>query len=137
MKSFYHQATLATVRPPRSLANGHEPNSTTMRSSQPSMPPLPRAVLERGITHMASAASVQRLMHRLQHGLPVSVGVLGASVGQLGGCLTQKGQRCMDTRFDQSTGLWHGGRNGYFAQVSVDRIRYAISRFIQVCCYKS
>ena len=80
------------------------------------MPPLPRAVLERGITHMASAASVQRLMHRLQHGLPVSVGVLGASVGQLGGCLTQKGQRCMDTRFDQSTGLWHGGRNGYFAR---------------------
>lgn len=60
-------------------------------------PPLPPAALEASLAHLSSAQSLHdsSFFQRLRAGKPVSVGVLGASVAQQGGCLEQPGQRCM------------------------------------------
>ena len=54
-----------------------------------------------GLDHNALAASVAHLGRahavsaRLRRGLPLKVGILGASVAQNAGCFSQPGQRCM------------------------------------------
>ena len=56
---------------------------------------LDRATHRRAVTRIAPPAATDTLFRRLSQGLPVRVGVLGASVAQNGGCLTQPGKRCM------------------------------------------
>jgi hypothetical protein len=45
------------------------------------------------------------MLERLQHGLPLSVVVLGASVAENGGCVSQGHARCMDHNGIRSTAL--------------------------------
>ena len=66
---------------------------------------LDAASLRRSLLHMGDGwGSVVR---RLRAGRPMSLGVIGASVAQNAGCLTQPGQRCM-----QYSGAG-GGRSGF------------------------
>ena len=55
-------------------------------------------VLRRSVAHMGSAVGMRSLMSTLLTGGGVSIGLLGASVAQSGGCLTQPMKRCMDYR---------------------------------------
>ena len=48
-----------------------------------------------GLAHLGTDAAHARLFAKLDRGEAVSVSVIGASVAQNGGCLTQPGQRCM------------------------------------------
>ena len=59
---------------------------------------LDQAALERSLTHLGDPRLLQPLFQRLQAGRPVTVGVLGASVAQNGGCTSQPGKRCMAFR---------------------------------------
>ena len=57
---------------------------------------LPATALANGIAHMGTDAAHWRLFAKLRRGdAPVSVLVLGASVAENGGCLTQHKRRCM------------------------------------------
>jgi len=56
---------------------------------------LPHTALERSLVHVGQPNASARLLQRLRAGKHVTIGVLGASVAQNGGCLTQPGQRCM------------------------------------------
>ena len=58
-------------------------------------PLLSNATLDRSIRVLGSPASLDPLFRRLASGLPITLGVLGASVGQNAGCLDQPGKRCM------------------------------------------
>ena len=57
---------------------------------------LSRPDLELGISHLASASALRSLQSTLEQGDAVSIGLLGASVGQDAGCLDQPGRRCND-----------------------------------------
>jgi hypothetical protein len=57
---------------------------------------LVREDLQRGVVHMASANGLAPLFSTLEANAPISIGLLGASVGQDGGCLNQPGKRCND-----------------------------------------
>ena len=48
-----------------------------------------------GLAHVGTDAAHGRLFAKLDRGEAISVAVLGASVAQNGGCMTQPGQRCM------------------------------------------
>lgn len=56
---------------------------------------LPAAARARSVIHAPSHCALAPLLARLEGGLPVSIGVMGSSVAQQGGCLEQPGQRCM------------------------------------------
>ena len=58
-------------------------------------PLLSNATLDRSIRVLGSPASLDPLFRRLASGLPITLGVLGSSVGQNAGCLDQPGKRCM------------------------------------------
>jgi hypothetical protein len=73
-----------------------------MLSDVPATPPvaslLPPATLDRGVRLLGHAHSLDSLFRRLHAGKAITIGVLGASVGQNGGCLDQPGKRCMGYR---------------------------------------
>ena len=56
------------------------------------------SVLRRSVAHMGSVMGLRSLVSTLLAGGGVSIGLLGASVAQAGGCLTQPMKRCMDYR---------------------------------------
>ena len=56
---------------------------------------LPLSSLDRGIRLLGHVGSYDLLFRRLHAKLPITIGVLGASVGQNAGCLSQPGKRCM------------------------------------------
>ena len=51
--------------------------------------------LRRSLVELGTATTLRPLFDRLDRGEPVSVGLLGASVGQSGGCIAQPYKRCM------------------------------------------
>ena len=71
-------------------------------------PALPPDAFDRAVTHLASSRTLSdsNFFRRLRSGRSVSLGVLGASVAQQGGCLEQPGHRCMKT-----------SRRGYFVRL--------------------
>ena len=56
---------------------------------------LPLHTLDRGVRLLGHPISLDRLFAQLHAGKPITIGVLGASVAQNGGCLDQTGKRCM------------------------------------------
>jgi hypothetical protein len=56
---------------------------------------LPSPALERSLVSLGQQDATARLIQRLRANLPVTLGVVGASVAQNGGCHTQPKQRCM------------------------------------------
>ena len=62
-------------------------------SSSP--PVLSSVTLDRGVKLLGHLSSLDSLFARLHAGKPITLGVLGASVGQNGGCFDQPGKRCM------------------------------------------
>lgn len=56
---------------------------------------LDAEALNRSLTYAGTSSAWHGLFSRLEAGRPVTVGVLGASVAQNGGCLSQPGKRCM------------------------------------------
>ena len=54
--------------------------------------------LQRSVARMASPRSLSPLFARLSRGEPISFGLIGASVAQNGGCLSQSYKRCFDYR---------------------------------------
>ena len=74
--------------------------------------------LKRGVARLGSAENVARLLHRLREGRPVTVGVLGSSVAQMGGCLWQPGERCANYAgrgTDRDLGLFRPRHGAGFA----------------------
>ncbi len=67
----------------------------TMRSPLGHNYSLDHASLARSLVHLGDPSRFQRLHADLQAGRPLTVGVIGASVAQNGGCINQPGQRCM------------------------------------------
>jgi len=59
----------------------------------------------RGIAHLGHGSS---FVAKLESGLPVTIALLGASVGLNAGCFTQPGRRCMLTNGRQPTALLWG-----------------------------
>lgn len=59
---------------------------------------LPTTTLDRGVKLLGHAHALDALFSRLHSGKPITLGILGASVGQNGGCLDQPGKRCMGYR---------------------------------------
>jgi len=70
------------------------PTTRAMSSTAPH-PILSKTTLDRSIRVLGKHATVDPLFRRLTAGLPITIGVLGASVGQNAGCLSQPGKRCM------------------------------------------
>ena len=70
--------------------------STDTRTGN-SGPTLPLSALDGGLRHLQSANTLRQsaFVQRLRTGASISIGVLGASVAQQGGCLDQPGERCM------------------------------------------
>ena len=68
-----------------------------MNNTHTSGPTLPLFALDGGLRHLQSANSLRQsaFVQRLRTGASISIGVLGASVAQQGGCLDQPGERCM------------------------------------------
>ena len=64
----------------------------------PSLPQLPLHTRDRGVRLLGHPLALDGLFSRLHAGRPITMGVLGASVGQNGGCLSQPGKRCMGFR---------------------------------------
>ena len=64
---------------------------------------LEKAAVERSITKAGDASA---LLSRLNAGKPISIGILGASVAEQGGCLTQPGKECQ--RYDGVSMTWPG-----------------------------
>ena len=62
-------------------------------SVSPPIPLLGPSELAKSLTYLGSGH--RALFERLERGLPVNVGLVGASVGQSGGCVTQPYKRCM------------------------------------------
>ena len=60
--------------------------------------PLSRAALERSLPALAQPEAWRGLFARLHAGLPMTLGIFGASVAQNAGCLTQPAKRCMGIR---------------------------------------
>ena len=58
-------------------------------------PVLTLATLDRGIRLLGQPSAYDGLFRRLYASKPITIAVLGASVGQNAGCLTQPGKRCM------------------------------------------
>ena len=56
---------------------------------------LTLATLDRGIRLLGQPSAYDGLFRRLHASKPITIAVLGASVGQNAGCLTQPGKRCM------------------------------------------
>ena len=56
---------------------------------------LDRTTLDRSVRVLGSASSLDPLFRRLTAGRPITLGVVGASVAQNGGCLDQDQKRCM------------------------------------------
>ena len=56
---------------------------------------LDHASLRRSLVHLGDSSHFQHLHTSLKAGEPLTVGVIGASVAQNGGCIHQPGQRCM------------------------------------------
>ena len=56
---------------------------------------LDHASLRRSLVHLGDDSYFRRLHTSLKAGEPLTVGVIGASVAQNGGCINQLGQRCM------------------------------------------
>jgi len=71
---------------------------------------LPKSDLLRSISHEGDPRWLTALAMRLRKGDAVSIGVLGASVAQNGGCLTQPGKRCMAYRGARALSMMYGGR---------------------------
>ena len=61
-------------------------------------PSMRVATLDRGTRLLGHPMALDRLFKRLHAGHAITIGVLGASVGQNGGCLDQPGKRCMGYR---------------------------------------
>ena len=61
--------------------------------------------LQRGTARSGGTLS---LMRKLEHREPISIGVVGASVAQNGGCLTQPGNRCIEKDGVHPTKMVHG-----------------------------
>lgn len=55
---------------------------------------LSRAALERSISRLGDSRHMEPLAAKLRRGEPITIGQLGASVGQDGGCLAQPYRRC-------------------------------------------
>ena len=64
---------------------------------------LAEHTLDRGVRLLGHPLSLSGLFTRLESGAPITLGVLGASVGQNGGCLLQHGKRCMGYRGKRNT----------------------------------
>ena len=56
---------------------------------------LDQASLRRSLVHLGDDGHFRRLHASLKAGDPLTIGVIGASVAQNGGCINQPGQRCM------------------------------------------
>ena len=56
---------------------------------------LDQDALRRSLVHLGDGSHFRRLHASLKSGDPLTVGVIGASVAQNGGCVNQPGQRCM------------------------------------------
>ena len=56
---------------------------------------LDTLALARSLVHLGDTGSLRRLRTDLDAGSPLTIGVIGASVAQNGGCINQPGQRCM------------------------------------------
>ena len=76
---------------------------------------LSRSDLRQGLQHLATAASLAPLVAQLEASSPISIGLLGASVGQDGGCLNQPGKRCHDYSGRVMTGLPWSSRRRYYS----------------------
>lgn len=73
--------------------------------------------LGRSVVELGSAAGLRPFFDRLHRGEAVSIGLLGASVGQSGGCLSQPYKRCMLYRGVQSSlDGYEPTRAGYLLQ---------------------
>ena len=71
----------------------------------------------RSVVELGSAAGLRPFFDRLHRGEAVSIGLLGASVGQSGGCLSQPYKRCMLYRGVQSSlDGYEPTRAGYLLQ---------------------
>ena len=69
--------------------------------------------LARGLSHLASATALRPIVARLAAGESISIGLLGASVGQDAGCY-EPGRRCNDYSGRVPTGLpWRRQRRPY------------------------
>ena len=55
---------------------------------------LDHDTLARSLRHLGRGPRLTNLFQRLQAGLPISIGVLGSSVAEHGGCIDQPGARC-------------------------------------------
>lgn len=66
---------------------------------------LTSAMRERSLSRIAPPHFLAPFIHRLQQGLPVTVGQLGASVGQDGGCIAQPYRRYATTSSEAIAGL--------------------------------
>ena len=58
-------------------------------------PLLPNVTLDQSVRVLGSPNNLDPLFKRLSAGLPITLGVLGASVAQNAGCLDQGAKRCM------------------------------------------
>ena len=89
---------------------------------------LPPEVLKRSITHMASFESLRPLMEILHAGRAISMGVLGASVAQAGGCVseTQRGDRCFMHRCSGSLARLFRTINTSFAHADHEMMSSAL-----------
>ena len=67
---------------------------------------LPQHLRQRGIA--ADGRDMERVIAQLESGKPISIGMLGASVGQNAGCISQPGRRCMNYRGVDPVGLVWG-----------------------------
>jgi hypothetical protein len=67
-------------------------------SPAPPLAGLTETTLDRGVRMLGFPYALHPLFSQLQAGKPITIAVLGASVGQNGGCLHQQGKRCMEFR---------------------------------------
>ena len=63
---------------------------------------------QRSLTNLGDPLFLRPLLHSLRSHQPVTIGVLGASVAQNGGCLTQPGKRCMLHRGKRLHNMMYG-----------------------------
>ena len=66
--------------------------------------------LQRSLTSFGDPLLLHSLLHNLRSHRPITIGVLGASVAQNGGCITQPGKRCMAFRGARPLPMMYGGK---------------------------
>ena len=87
-----------------------EPSALNAARLAPHHYTLDATALQRSLSHQGDPSLLAPLASRLREGQPVTIGVLGASVAQNGGCLTQPGKRCMAFRGVRPLPMAYGGK---------------------------